>query len=478
MSIKTRFYNFVLLIGISAGALSLSISSGIAACAPGFQTQHDGITCIENEPAANTCSPGIPCTGYDISTDTTSNVDPDRNGLKTGQPATAGQHTGGACDGDFMNQILTRAYMEASREVIMSEQIIRKPDSVLEYSCFEDLIEITAQNADDIFSGIQDGADGDFVNRNVALLTDSEDGEVDISDYSCSTSPCVAYSVVFPDTQLDGILTTVIQEPLNAYINNTATANDGNFDHTFRGGSSTIDSDVTTLDDPYNCTHMQTVWDQAHCIDFGEEDQFRSFQQLAEADPRNLPVVCNPGPAATNLTEEPNLPPGVAFASFLVGTVGPMALTPDINIGFPIDYTEPCGLTDTDTPATGITEDMISVSNNCDYTYARFDILNTHFEIIKSPAVTNDPADSIANAATGHPPLLCSDPIPTGVPVVIYRKTLTGASGIAVYETERLLHYDHVCVNPGCRYVPVPVPWAWTTVAIPNVPNAGTCSPL
>ncbi|MDH5721879.1 MAG: hypothetical protein OEY94_00970 [Alphaproteobacteria bacterium] len=421
------------------------------------------------------CSPGIPCTGYDITVDTTSNVGSAFNGPKTGRPLTAGGHTGGACDGDFMNQIHARAFLEANRDVIMSGQIIRKPDSVLEYTCFEDLVETTAQTADEIFSAIQDGTSGDFVNRNVALLTASEDGTIDISDYSCTTAPCVSYSVVFPATQLDNILANVVLGPLNAYINHTAAPDDGNFDHNFRGGSSTIDSDVTTLDYPYNCAHMQAVWDEANCIDFGEEDQFRSFQQLAESDPRNLPVVCAPGPAATNLSDNP----GSAVTSFNAGNVSPMASVSDVNIAFPINYTEPCDLTDTQTPATDITEDIIHVSNNCGYTYARFDILETHFDIIKSPSSTNAPGDTNANEAVGHPTSGCSTPIPTGVPVVTYT---TGApvlsSGIRVYQTQRNLHYDHVCVNPGCHYVPVPVTWPYTTTALPTVSSSGTCEPL
>lgn len=470
MSIKNRFYNFAYITVLGTGLFLLSVSSAYAGCAPGFQTQPDGATCIESAPAAGTCSPGIPCTGYDINTDTTSNTDPPLNGPKTGLPVTAGAHTGGACDGDFMNQIISRAYLEASRDVIMSEQIIRKPDSVLEYTCFEDLVNTTAIYGDRIFSGIQDGDTGDFVNRNTALLTESDDGEIDYSDYSCSTAPCVEYSVVFPDTQMDNILANVVLTPLNAYINHTAAANDGNFDHTYRGGSSALDSNVTNLDDPYNCTDMQSVWDEALCIDFGEEDQFRSFQQLAEADPRNLPVICEAGPAAANLGDNP----AGGAVILATGNLIAFAAISEINIAFPIDYTEPCDLTDGQTPRTGITEDMIHASNNCGYTYSSFDIMETHFDIIKSPTITNSLGDAVSNEATGHP-LQCSDPIPTGVPVVTYEKTLASPDGIDIYQTVRGLHYDHVCVNPGCHYVPNRVVWPWNVAAMPAVPTSGLC---
>ena len=68
------------------------------------------------------CSPGIPCTGYDAYSNPFASNNPAWNGLKTGVPVPNGLNLTGAtvtaCDGNFMNQIFSRAYMEASREVL------------------------------------------------------------------------------------------------------------------------------------------------------------------------------------------------------------------------------------------------------------------------------------------------------------------------------------------------------------------------
>tara|TARA_B100001989_G_C24547413_1_gene471900 strand:+ start:2473 stop:3822 length:1350 start_codon:yes stop_codon:yes gene_type:complete len=435
MSTKKRIKKFILLAGLSAS-----------------------MTFPAPSPVMAACSPGIPCTGYTITANPTSNTDPSLNGPKTGQPVVSGAHAGGACDGDFMNQIHARAFMEANRDVIMSEQIIRKPDSVLEYTCFDEMINATAVRADRIFSAIQDGDDGDFVNRNVALLTDEVDGEIDTSDYSCSTSPCVSYSVVFPDSQMDTVIQNAVMAPMRTYINS-------NFAHTYLGGASAQDSNMSSVSDPYSCGDMTGVWDEAKCIDFGSPDDFfRSFEELAEGDPRTLPAVCGSGPAASNPS------PSVAnTALFATGTL--LTLIGDVSLAFPVDSQSPCPVpAGSNTPATGITEDIINVSRNCEFNYVRFDLFENYFEFIKSPLSTNATGDIVSNTATGHP-AICSAPIPTGVPVVTYRKTpVSTPEGIETYTMQRFLHYDHVCVNPGCRYVPVSIPWLWNISAMPTVP--------
>ncbi len=101
------------------------------------------------------CSPGIPCTGYNIYDNNSASVDAAYSGSKTGAPAPYTNTTGAttsACDGNFMNQIYARAFLEGSREVIMSEQLIHKPDSVLEYTCFDQFVNIAAHNAGTAFS--------------------------------------------------------------------------------------------------------------------------------------------------------------------------------------------------------------------------------------------------------------------------------------------------------------------------------------
>ncbi|HBR69067.1 MAG TPA: hypothetical protein DEA55_06800, partial [Rhodospirillaceae bacterium] len=55
-------------------------------------------------------------------------------------------------DADFMNQIYARTFLEASREIVMNETALRKPDSVMEYSCYDQQMSVTAHRLGPIFS--------------------------------------------------------------------------------------------------------------------------------------------------------------------------------------------------------------------------------------------------------------------------------------------------------------------------------------
>lgn len=72
-------------------------------------------------PSFAACIAGLPCTGY-----------------TAGDGTTAAMSTSRACDADFMNQITAKATLEAQREMIVNQVHIAKPDSVLEYSCFDE----------------------------------------------------------------------------------------------------------------------------------------------------------------------------------------------------------------------------------------------------------------------------------------------------------------------------------------------------
>lgn len=99
--------------------------------------------------AGGSCLPGIPC----VVGKTTSS-----GGIVVGSGGTsqnADKSSSDACDADFMNQIYARAFLEASRETIMSQTIIRKPDSVLELSCFDQAVKDSAEIAGALFTETQ-----------------------------------------------------------------------------------------------------------------------------------------------------------------------------------------------------------------------------------------------------------------------------------------------------------------------------------
>lgn len=345
--------------------------------------------------AGAACTPGLPCTDYDVNTDTTAGTDAALNGPKTGRAA---PHTGGMCDGNFMNQIYAKAYMEASREVIINEQLINKPDSVLEYTCFDQFIALNAHNAGMIFSE--------------ADTFDSRDVELETADETDSTT----YSVNYDDDHLDTVLDTLLLDTLENYITE-------NFAHTFLGGESTVDNSMNLTSiggNSYDCSHMQTVWDLARCRDFGEDDQFFNFETLSTEDPRILINECSPGNS-------------MASGS---GSNTPMTITE--NDRCPAAGGGPYA-------NTNITNDIIRVANNCDFLFVVYDGMLRYFEQVMAP-----------NSTIGAVTYNCLPPIPTGLTVRIRQHTLYNYSGPAPAMTTitptDTTHDDMFCPNPGCWY--------------------------
>lgn len=344
---------------------------------------------------AAACTPGLPCTGYDVNTDTTAGTDPALNGPKTGLAA---PHTGGMCDGNFMNQIYAKAYMEASREVIINEQLINKPDSVLEYTCFDQFIALAAHEAGMIFSE--------------ADTYDSRDVDLCTGDDSCGTNT-TTYSVNYDDDHLDNVLDTLLLDTLEDYITN-------NFSHTFLGGESAIDNtmNLTSIGaSNYDCSHMQAVWDIAKCRDFGEDDQFINFEDLSTQDPRILLQECSPG-----------MTPGA-------GSNSPMPITE--NPRCPAAGGGPFA-------STNVTNDIIRVANNCDFLFVVYDTMTMYFNLLRAP-----------NTTIGAVTYNCSEPIPTGLQVNIVTHSLVNAPapGDLVQVTRGTSsHEDKFCPNPGCWY--------------------------
>lgn len=103
--------------------------------------------CSLSLPAFAQCINGIPCIDAD---DTTTRADPEDP-----SPANVSKSDHGSCSADFMNQIYARAYIEAEREVAMASVAIKKPDSVLEYTCFDQLAYQGFTAATRIFSAKQ-----------------------------------------------------------------------------------------------------------------------------------------------------------------------------------------------------------------------------------------------------------------------------------------------------------------------------------
>lgn len=455
-----------------------------------FQIREAQAVCYIGQVDANkdpTCSepciPGIPCTGYDIDDEdgnsNSSGSSAEYNGPKSGDPvdtsAPGDPHEVTACDGNFMNQIFAKAYMNASREVILSEQIIHKPDSVLEYTCFDHQIGLAADYAPTFSESSK------WDNYTVPIVTGDNDNGV-----NDTTIDPRNYSNT-PDDNLESVLEDLMLDTLEEYITK-------NFSHTYLGGAMSIDNNMTltSISSGNSCSQMATIWELAKCIEFAEDDAFRSYSHLVNNDPRSIPVACSSGHVSSDAVD-----PGDKIDNRTGGSSIPTSLdalgSSDNDSG---------GLT-TECPAaggpisgvnTGFSNDLIRVANNCDdtdheYAYADLDQAEMYFDIVKGlglyypgagagTSTTIDAGLVQAVALTGCPGL----PIPTGVPVITHQYT-TGLTlnFLSAATRASYIHYDHVCPNAGCYYVPLKQVYSFSPLlTLPTFDaftNVGVCLP-
>lgn len=198
---------------------------------------------------AQACSPFLPCiVPFTPNDPFVRPINPNEPGAPNA-PKTATN----VCDADYMNQIYGNAFLEAQRQIISAEAILLKPDSVMEYTCFDQLASQAAIYAPLSFS--------------------------------------------FPTGALPSLIQGMVLEGLLTYI-------DENFWHTFLGGAAsgldtTITNEITF--GPYVCPLMNEVWMVAKCSDFGLEAPFMTFEELISFEPRQLPQACTGG---TKITQE------------------------------------------------------------------------------------------------------------------------------------------------------------------------------
>lgn len=165
------------------------------------------------------------------------------------------------CDALYYESLSARAWLEAQREITQNQNIILKPDSVFEYTCFDRLVRELADHADEM-----------------------------LSETSSFGSP-------LSSTSMDQALQNLVGTSLIAYINNNFSGYNLLGGHTAAAGIDHVPSAITG-GPAYSCDIMERVWNAAKCINFVSNNTTDGFFTFAEyagaADKRVLPTACTP----------------------------------------------------------------------------------------------------------------------------------------------------------------------------------------
>lgn len=178
-----------------------------------------------------------------------------------------------------------RIWLESQREMEVAETLILKPDSVLEYSCFDNMRTSLGNAAHQLFN--------DNISSGILFKTPTYTP----SGLYAAYLPIIAGVVTAPNTgqlsvqsgphppggsmggdRLDSALEDLVKASLEAFLKN-------NFGHGELGGT----------EPPKNftpCSAMQAIWNLARCKNF-EEAWFMTFEDFENNDLRTAPKGCN-----------------------------------------------------------------------------------------------------------------------------------------------------------------------------------------
>lgn len=195
------------------------------------------------------CIPGSPCV-----VDKTKN-DPKKpnDGPNAAGAPNASKSERDSCDADFMNQIQARAFLEANREIMVGGGVITKPDSVLEYTCFEDRAKKTGNTAGTIFTGTQRW-------KNAKVPVPKPDpGPITIA-------------VDMGLNKLNTSIQKLVLKSLGSYT--------GSFASNYLGGIPGAPGK--------GCGAMDSVYKFAKCENVNDALHIMSFKDIVGSDPRNI----------------------------------------------------------------------------------------------------------------------------------------------------------------------------------------------
>ena len=207
------------------------------------------------------------------------------------------------CAGDTWTAMVNQAALQSRREDLMNKTYIVKADSVLQYSCFQDELDLVVAETGQIFSN------GDhWANDREVRLIRGESTTVDIyrplpTELHIPTDPPTHYELVdgegydyradprqynlvaLTPITLENAVSDVVEAAYNTYINS-------NFNHTALSNTTSYRGDGPAS----LCYSMAEVWRAAKCKNFDGPVVFYSLEELdgianiaTSDDPRIFP---------------------------------------------------------------------------------------------------------------------------------------------------------------------------------------------
>lgn len=196
------------------------------------------------------------------------------------------------CDTLYYESLSARAWLEAQREITQNQNIILKPDSVLEYTCFDMFLR-------------------------------------ELSDHAANMlSETTSFGGPMSSSSMDNALQNLVGVSLQAY-------GSGNFGHGtprlyallggHSAGSAVSHSFSNITGGTYTCDIMARVWQAAKCINFSAHstfpppgtptDGFYTFQEYADiTNPANIMDKRHRPQACTSVTLKAQWATNLAFA--------------------------------------------------------------------------------------------------------------------------------------------------------------------
>lgn len=156
------------------------------------------------------------------------------------------------CDPDYWDTMSARAWMEAEREIMQNQNLIFKPDSVLQYTCFDNMVSHAAKYLGDIF------VHTDYFGKVIIARGSAQAQEI----------------------ALQNVVTTTLKSFIDLNFQNKFLANRSDklrnkpAQVERRSGAGLVEA--TSMSPYQGCNIMAEVWKASKCINFIDNDEFKN----------------------------------------------------------------------------------------------------------------------------------------------------------------------------------------------------------